>query len=221
MGKIVALSDKILVLVKFRIRGNLRFLSHAETLVMFQRALTRADIPVEYSQGFNPHQRVSLPLPRSVGLEVDADMLCAKIKAKGFDAQDFKTRLSSQLPQGCEILNVTVAAAGVMPQPAEATYILEVAKDYFDEGLVKKIESLLARDSISLQRQVDEKGRTRNVDVRPYLAAISAEDSLITVRCNISPAGSVRVNEILELLDLDATKLASPVRRTNIKWEKN
>ena len=63
------------MLVKFRIWGNLRFLSHAETMSVFQRACVRAGIPVRHSEGFNPRPRMSLPLPRSVGVESDDELL--------------------------------------------------------------------------------------------------------------------------------------------------
>jgi hypothetical protein len=65
--------------VRFRIGGALRFLSHAETSRVFQRACARAGIPVKYSAGFNPHPKLSLPLPRSVGVESDDELLVVRL----------------------------------------------------------------------------------------------------------------------------------------------
>jgi radical SAM-linked protein len=186
---------------------------------MFQRALARMDFPVEYSQGFNPHQRLSLPLPRSVSLEVDEDILSVRVKADGFNAEDFKAGLSAQMPAGCEILDAVWSDAA--PRPVGAVYVLEVAKDFLDDNLKNRIENILAQESISLQRQIDEKGRIRDVNVRPYLSTINIKDACIEVQCIISPAGSIRVDEILKLLELDVTKLAAPVRRVKINWQTN
>jgi len=47
------------------------------------------------------------------------------------------------------------------------------------------------------------------------------ENRSIIVECNISSAGSIRVDEVLGLLELDEGKLASPVRRTNVQWQVN
>ncbi|MHC4625895.1 MAG: DUF2344 domain-containing protein, partial [Planctomycetota bacterium] len=44
-------------MIKFRVRDTLRFLSHAETLRVFQRACVRGHIKILYSQGFNPRPR--------------------------------------------------------------------------------------------------------------------------------------------------------------------
>jgi radical SAM-linked protein len=194
-------------------------LSHAETLAMFHRALARIDLPVEYSQGFNPHQKLSLPLPRSVGLEVDEDILFVRVKAGSFNTDDFKTRLAIQMPAGCEILEV--AQSDTARRPVGAIYVLKVVEDFLDENLKNRIENILAQNNITLQRQIDEKGRIREVDVRPYLGAINVKNTCVEVQCIISPAGSIRVDEILKLLELDITKLAAPVRRVKINWQTN
>ncbi|MHC4594604.1 MAG: TIGR03936 family radical SAM-associated protein, partial [Planctomycetota bacterium] len=108
-------AKSILVLVKFKIRGNMRFLSHAEVLKVFQRACVRTGIKMQYSQGFNPRPRLSLPLPRSVGVETDNDLLCLRID-RGTSAQahksisdlctSMKTKLSEQLPENFELVSV-------------------------------------------------------------------------------------------------------------------
>ena len=189
---------------------------------MFQRALARMDFPVEYSQGFNPHQRLSLPLPRSVGLEVDEDVLCIRVKPQSsFDPEDFKAGFSSQLPDGCEVIDASIAQTGSAARPVGAVYLLEVQPDFFDENLKNRIAGILAKDSINLQRKIDEKGRIRDVDVRPYLGAINVKGTSVEVQCAISPAGSIRVDEILELLGLDVAKLTAPVRRIRINWQTN
>ncbi|MBW7991664.1 MAG: DUF2344 domain-containing protein, partial [Planctomycetes bacterium] len=67
--KCIAVSNEtIMLVIKFRIGGPLRFISHAQTLSVFQRACVRAGIEIRYSQGFNPRPRLSLPLPRPVGV---------------------------------------------------------------------------------------------------------------------------------------------------------
>ena len=65
-----------MAVIRFRVRVDMRYLSHAETMRMFQRALVRAGVKVSYSQGFNPHLKMSLVLPRSMGVESDDEILC-------------------------------------------------------------------------------------------------------------------------------------------------
>ena len=214
--------NSTLILVKFRVRGNLRFLSHAETVRVFQRACARADIVTAYSQGFNPRPKLSLPLPRSVGVETDDDLLCLSVEAdaSSFDSEQFKVKLAEQLPDGCELLAVSVAE-DKKPNAVSATYMLVIRPEYLDDNLKARIDNLLASETLNLERRIDARGNTRNIDVRSFLESIEFDDGRITVECNISPAGSIRVDEILNLLELDAEKLAAPIRRTMVQWKSN
>ena len=234
-------NETILLVIKFKIGGSLRFLSHAETVKVFQRACVRAGINMQYSCGFNPRPKLSLPLPRSVGVESDDDLLCLRVNrdpnearhvrsktaaSNGARVTDYesriKTGLSSQLPKDCELLSVDAAEANVSLQPCSATYILPVQREYINEKLKTTIKRLLASESLNLQRWIDAKNsKFKNVDVRPFLKSIELDDRGIVVQCKISSAGTIRVEEILKLLELDVEKLAAPIRRTNVQWQSN
>ena len=70
------------------------------------------------------------------------------------------------------------------------------------------------------QRRISpESSKFKNVDVRPYLKSIELNDAGISVECKISLAGSVRLDEILKLLELDYGMLSAPIRRTGVQWQ--
>jgi radical SAM-linked protein len=228
----ITVSDaSTLVLIKFKVQGNTRFLSHAETVKVFQRACVRAGIKAAYSQGFNPRPKLSLPLPRSVGVESDDDLLCLCVElcrpsnsqsgtlVSSFDTEELKNTLARQLPDGCQLLSVTVAKTKASIQPSAATYCFVVQQEYFNEKLKTDVENLLSNESLNIKRRVDAKGTVRQIDVRPFLNSIQLDDKNIIVECKISPAGSIRVDEILKLLELDVGKLAAPIRRVSVQWE--
>lgn len=220
--------ETILLVIKFKIGGTLRFLSHAETVRLFQRACVRAGINMRYSQGFNPRPKLSLPLPRTVAVASDDDLFCLRVNrgANGLQITDYesriKDRLSAQLPKDCVLLSVEAAQANVSYQPDSATYIFSVPPEYIGEKLKAVIERLIASESLNLQRTVDARhSKFKNVDVRPFLKSIEIGDKAIDVECKISSAGTVRVDEILKLLELEPDKLTAPIRRTNVKWQVN
>ena len=187
-------------------------------LRVFQRACVRAGIEIQYSQGFNPRPKLSLPLPRPVGVASDDELLCLRVH-KSTSAQVHKS-ISAQVPEGCELLSVNVVRADTSFQPCSATYVLAVRKEYLNKQLKTTIERLLASESISVQRQIDKiKSRIKNIDVRGFLESIELDRDGIIVKCKISLAGSIRVDEILKLLELDVEKLASPIRRTSVQWQ--
>ena len=58
--------ERFRFMLTFRIDGDLRFISHLDTVRLFRRACARAGLPVRYSQGFNPQPRIVLPFNPSV-----------------------------------------------------------------------------------------------------------------------------------------------------------
>ena len=229
--RIAVSNETILLVIKFKVKGSLRFLSHSEMLKVFQRACVRAGIKIQYSQGFNPRPKLSLPLPRSVGVETDEDLLCLRCsildtRCSMLDTQSdlctsVKTKLSEQLPKGCELLSVSVEKTNASFQPCLATYLITVRQEYINDELKTRIRRLLASESLNFRRRIDTKNsRFKNVDVRPFLKSIEFDNNRgIVVECNISSAGTIRVEEILKLLELDVEKLAMPIRRTNVQWQ--
>ena len=223
-----------MLVIKFRIGGLLRFLSHAQTLSVFQRACVRAGLQIQYSQGLNPRPRLSLPLPRPVGVASDDEMLCIQIqKNTGEYKENLSTRVHkdivSQLPQGFELLSVNMAEVNTSFQPCSAQYILTIRKEYMNEQLKANIKNLMESESIDIERQIIGKksaigtrgSNVKNINVRGFLESIELDQDSIIVTCRITPAGSIRVEEILSLLRLDVEKLALPIRRTNVVWKSN
>ena len=56
------------MMVAFEKGPELRFIGHLDLMRAMQRALRRSLLPVKYSNGFNPHIRLSFAAPLSVGV---------------------------------------------------------------------------------------------------------------------------------------------------------
>jgi hypothetical protein len=162
-------------------------------------------------------------------------MLCLQVY-RSIDPQDNEyfteqvyNNLCSQLPQGLELLSVNVVEAKTSFQPCSAKYVLAVRREYLNEQLKATIKRLLASDSIKIQRQTtktksrisNRESKVKNIDVRGFFESIELAPEGIIVECKVTPAGSIRVEEILKLLDLDDEKLALPVRRASVQWKNN
>jgi hypothetical protein len=125
--------------------------------------------------------------------------------------------LKGELPAGIEIVSADISRAKNIPEPTLARYVIKVKR--VDEGVKGRIEELLASDKVLVERRNGDGLKVKTVDVRPFLESISEEAGDIAVDCKISPAGTIRVGEILGLLQLTAGDLAGPVRRTSVQWE--
>ena len=66
--------------VKFEKTGKLQYISHLDLLRTMQTALRRAKIDMEYSEGFNPHMKLTFALPLSIGIESVCEFTDLRVK---------------------------------------------------------------------------------------------------------------------------------------------
>jgi len=219
--------DKRTLVVKFEISGCLRFLSHLETMKMFERALKRAGLELCYSAGFNPRPKLSLPLARSVGLVCADDLLYAAVwvDSAAVSSAEIKERIESQLPDGCGILDVELADAKTSFSAKWAVYEFPLA-DCVDGGVLSgRIEGLIScigrGDAIVVERKGHKGKASRQVDVGGYIESVECGPSSLSAKCRTTPSGSIRADEILRLLQLDESSLAGAVVRKSVGWARN
>ena len=55
--------------ITFEKTGDARFLSHRNTMDVLERAIRAAGLPARYSEGFNPHMKLSMGPALALGLE--------------------------------------------------------------------------------------------------------------------------------------------------------
>ena len=227
----VAYGARMTAVIRFRIAGPLRFLSHAETCRVFQRACTRAAVPLRYTGGFNPHPRLSLPLPRPVSVESDDELLVARLvdelagtslESRADQERAIQQALAGQLPDGIEIRAVALTASRPSFQPRCAEYVFPVAVASNAElrsRLEQEIARVLDSEHCTVERVFPGRRAVRRVNVRPFLGSVRLERTSLVVQCLTGATGSVRIDEIMQLVGLRREDLTGPVRRTRVTWE--
>jgi radical SAM-linked protein len=190
---------------------------------MMQRALIRAGIKLCYSQGFNPRPKLSLPLPRAVGVRSDCERLCAMVESGEEDLDAMRKSLAGQLPEDCEILDIRLTDSRQSYQPVTATYRISIRDLSGDtsirEAVVRIRQAVADHQPVEVERSVGAGRGIRRLDVGPYLDVIEQEDDFIHCRCRITPEGTIRIDEILNLLRIDPSRMTEPVRRESVEWK--
>ena len=86
--------------------GNAVWISHLDTMRLFQRAFKRAGYCLKHTQGFNPRPSVSIAMPLSVGVESYCELLDFDLDNQTADCEEIKQRLNRTLIPGIQILQV-------------------------------------------------------------------------------------------------------------------
>lgn len=219
------LDEMFKLIVDFSIQGDLVYLSHQETMTLFQRALIRASVPLMFSSGFNPHPCLSIPFPRSVGTQSIRDRMCAVVQfSQPPSAEQLRASIQRQLPADCGILDVHYGDRNrsFYPESVRYQFCLESRPDErLREHLHYCKRQLDEKSSIEIRRYWAKKRRYKQFDMAPYLKEIAFSDDRIDVLCCISPLGTVRVEEIMQWLTIELVQLREPVCRTEISWRNN
>ena len=84
----------------------MKYISHLDLLRLFGRALRRAGLPFEISQGFSKHPEIVIKRALKLGLESDSEEAVFKLREK-ISEQDFRERMNKQLPEGIVVKEVS------------------------------------------------------------------------------------------------------------------
>lgn len=203
-----------------------KYIAHLDLARVFERAMRRAGIPVAYSEGFNPHPKLSFGSALAVGVEGEREYLDIELQRE-MDLAEVLGRLQEQLPAGIRLLEgqaMVPGAKALMAVLNSASYRLRVpmALPIQAERLQEAISSWLARKHVMYTRY-SKKGPTEK-DIRPWVKSLAGEirgeEILFDLEVEVGNQGSVRPEEVitslreLENLPLDLDGLY--IKRTGI-----
>ncbi len=150
----------------------LSLLSHNELMTVFFRAISRAELPILFSEGFNPHPKLSFGPALAVGVESEAEILDIEL-SYGIDLGLVVKKLNQTLPSGIRIMegrtlrnDEPAAGVGITAFTYEA-----IAPDEFTGDLDDAVSAFLAAETAVVSRKSD-KG-TKELDIRPMVQAVA------------------------------------------------
>ena len=155
--------------MKYTKTGRVRFISHLDFMTLIHRAAVRANVPVAFSQGFNPHPRISFGPALSVGMESDTEFLDIETDPLA-DLLQMTRGLNNTLPQGVRILESRVVpkkAPSLSGSISRYVYEVQVPEQY-QEGIAARVADFLSRASVIVSREGKQK------DIRPGIESITA-----------------------------------------------
>ncbi len=181
--------------------GKLRFLSHLDLLRTFSRAIRRAELPIRYSEGFNPHPKLSFGPALSLGLESFCEMLDIEL-TNNEKAESIKTALNTALPEELAIVLVKPIAPkkpaitclsglvtyqvelnpewGILCSGDEQYQRLEYIDKLSQSSRVEKVNEILGMDEVLIKRKEKKSSNRRKkkqrspfIDIRPMLVRLA------------------------------------------------
>ncbi|MBR0039939.1 MAG: DUF2344 domain-containing protein [Oscillospiraceae bacterium] len=156
--------------MRFSKTGRAIYISHLDLMATMQRAFSRADSRLKYSEGFNPRPQISIALPLSVGTASLCELMDFQL-AEEVDITFLRDRLNRALPEGIEVLEIyepTRKNAELKWLSVEGIFEYDARKvDIMQEQLT----AFFKRESIPVEKKT--KRGFGEVDIRPSIREIA------------------------------------------------
>lgn len=162
--------------MKFAKGEEVKYISHLDLQRTFQRALRRANISVAYSQGFNPHPKISFAMALAVGMTSEGEYIDVELNHP-MDPDVLKMRLNHTLPKGLAIRNSRISEnkhPSLMSVIRKGIYRIRIqwAKKMDPVDMERLIGDFLNEDEI-LMEKTNKKGKRIVKNIRPFIDEIT------------------------------------------------
>ncbi len=159
--------------VRYSKRGRARFASHRDFSRALERALRRAGVPMAYSSGFNPHQRISYANAAPTGAASEAEYLELGLAEK-VDPDALVKSLSAALPDGFNIVCAHEVNPGGLTSLLQASHWSVHVVGIPGPILKRAVDAFLTAELITVSRMT--KQGVREFDARGAVDSLNVVD---------------------------------------------
>ena len=164
--------------IEFSKTGRMAHISHLDLSRVFLRALRMTGLRPIYSQGFNPHPKMSIALPLSLG----QSSVCELLEIETLD--DCATAssvddLNSRLPNDIHVLSIRKKPESV--SKSLASYVSAAEYEILCDGIFdanERLYAFFAQDHIMIKKTSKKTGQTTEKDIRPDMLTFSVRKEL-------------------------------------------
>jgi radical SAM-linked protein len=200
--------------MRFEKRDALRFISHHDLMRVFELALRRSGLHVAFTQGFNPHPKVSFALALPLGVEsfdeiVDIDL---QHDTDPPTPESVLRQLAQQMPSGLTLTQAALARG--RPQVLAVEYKVELPTELNPQELQKRLKSFLDQEAHPFTRSRGDRKPARTFDARAFTLDARVEGRRLTMRLKAGQDGGMKPSDLLQSLGLDANRLLVTKTRT-------
>jgi radical SAM-linked protein len=199
-------SEEVFALNKYRLKfekkDKMIYIGHLDLMTFFQRAIKRANLPIAYSNGFNPHQQMSFAVPLALGSYGYGEYVDIELKEE-VPENEILQSLNASMNKGMQIVAVRKLAEGEKTGASIVTAAdYRVTLDTKISNIEDVISQLMASDTMEIERT--SKRKTKVVNIRPNIYALSASNdtdkTVLNMRIATGSANNLKAELVSEYI---------------------
>ena len=133
-----------IIRAKFKKEGDMIYISHLDLQKLLQRAFRRADVELSYSQGYNPHPKMSYGNALALGTESYGEYVDIEIE-EDISVEEFLIRINKELPEGVEFIK----AEEIEPRTPSLASTIEYGEYLFNIELENHLSKEFVKSRIA------------------------------------------------------------------------
>ena len=185
------------VRMSFQKTGMAKFISHLDTVRCITRAMKRANVPVWFTEGFNPHAFLTFAMPLSLGFESLCETVDFRLMEE-VDLNELKERLNNALPVDITVKEIYVY--DTTPNDIRwAEY--KIIFNNPDSLLFDKAESRLSSDEIIVLKKAKQgrKKVDKEVNIKEHIKSFGFgnDNGRLILNTVLSSGTSININPML------------------------
>ncbi len=163
----------------------MRFISHLDMTRFMARLIRRAELPVWYTEGFNPHLYMTFALPLSLGFESDYEVVDIRLLDDAYDTSTLPEKLNAVCPPYIQFFGAAepVKKAGDIAA-AEFNIVFDDSGETADN-----LKQFLNQNSILVLKKT-KKGVEKQIEVADKIKSFEIKKCDNTILKIVLPAGS-------------------------------
>lgn len=205
--------------IKFSKNGYIKYTSHLDLMRSFKRAFKMAKLGLRYSQGFNPHPKMSFAQPLSLGYSSRYELIEFE-SVEHFIPSEILDKLEGKLPEGIELLgcyefNDNIKSLASISDSARYKIYIP------DTSILDKVDRVLSRTDIKALKSSKKNKEEKEVNIKPMirdynvskLGEFTVIDALLDSGSSSNLSPELIIKAIINYLKLD-------IERSNIEVER-
>ncbi len=181
----------------FEKTGMAKFISHLDTVRCVTRAMKRANVPIWFTEGFNPHAFMSFAMPLSLGFESYCETVDFRLTEE-VDFDELAERLNNALPVDITVKKIAIPEM----QPNEIRWAeYKIIFNNPDQALVDTIEEKLSANEILVLKKAKQgrKKVEKEVNIKEHIKSfeLTNDNGKLILKTVISSGTSININPML------------------------
>lgn len=198
----------------FTKKNYLRYLSHLDLMRLFHRSFNRSQIPIRYSEGFNPHPKFSIAHPLSLGIESEGEFIDIDLVDE-IPIEDFIKKMNDSLPKDIQIVKAEYVEDDISITKLITCAYYEIkfliSKNLELEEIIRLINDWLENEEIFISRY-RKKGKNKILveeNIKPLVGNVVIkgfdDDKFIVLNTllKVGETGNLKPLDFIEAMNRD------------------